>query len=73
MYTCRQILISRADYGFKQKELFMAKNKLAIYLYDKELEMLRSLLIEELKQGNKISYSSLIAKIIAFYNENKKA
>jgi hypothetical protein len=51
----------------------MAKNKLAIYLYDKELEVLRSLMIEELKKGNKISYSSLIAKIIAFYNENKKA
>lgn len=57
----------------KQKELFMAKRKIAIYLTEEELELLRSLMIEALQKGERVSYSSLVAKVLNFYKENVKA
>lgn len=57
----------------KQKELFMEKRKIAIYLTEEELELLRSLMIEALQKGERVSYSSLVAKVLNFYKENVKA
>lgn len=51
----------------------MAKRKIAIYLTEEELELLRSLMIEALQKGERVSYSSLVAKVLNFYKENVKA